>query len=112
MKRKEEPFAGYWALPGGYLEKGQTTIEAALAEAWQETRIRGRKPKLVGIFDDPSRHPNQAISIAYAFEVEGNDVPSIGDPKEVEAVEWWDLRKLPKLAFDHAKIIAVYRKMR
>lgn len=112
MKRKEDPFAGYWALPGGYLEFGQTLVVAALAEMWQEARIRGRKPRLVGIFDEPSRHPEQAISIAYAFEVVGDTGPSVGDPKEVEAVEWWDLRKLPRLAFDHHKIIARYLTMR
>lgn len=107
MERKEEPFAGFWALPGGYLEKGQTTIEAALAEAWQEARMRGRNPQLVGIFDKPERHPQQAISIAWAFEDDGSS-PSVGDPKEVGAVEWWPLGALPRLAFDHTEIIATY----
>lgn len=108
MKRKENPYAGFWALPGGWLEQGQTTDGAALDEAWQETRIRGYNKRLVGVFDDPKRHPEQAISIAWAFDVKGSSVPSIGDPKEVEAVEWWPLNNLPPLAFDHAKIIATY----
>jgi len=108
MKRKENPFAGYWALPGGYLEKNQTTTEAALAEAWQEARMRGRNPRLVGIFDKPERHPQQAISIAWAFDSGPGSVPSVGDPKEVEAVAWWPLNGLPPLAFDHAEIIATW----
>ncbi len=104
-KREEEPHAGHWSLLSGYVEKGQTTVQAAIAGSWEKARMYGQNPVLIGVFDDPGRHPKQEISVAYAFAADDGAHFSTGDPREAE-VGWFDPHSLPPLAFDHAKIIA------
>ncbi|HET6747363.1 MAG TPA: NUDIX domain-containing protein [Candidatus Saccharimonadales bacterium] len=65
MERAEEPYQGYLALPGGWLETDHpSTAFTAALELLQETGVKGINPTLVGVFDNPERHPEQAISIA------------------------------------------------
>ena len=104
IKRGAEPFKGYWALVGGYVEWNESAEEAALSEVKEEVGVTASITKLIGVYSDPARHPKQAINIAYAVEIEGE--PQAGD----DAVEckWFSLNELPELAFDHAKIVQDY----
>lgn len=110
VKRACEPFAGYWALPGGYLDPNETAAQAALRELQEETGLIGTRPRLIGIFDDPNRHPRQAIAIAYAVTIEyvpDGDPRTTAQPDEVQEIMWASPAALDDLqiAFDHRRII-------
>ena len=101
-KRKNEPFKGKWALPGGFVEYGEKVEDAVLREFKEEVGIKAKIKKLVGVYSDPSRDPRgHVISIVFLLEAEG--VPKAGD--DAMEARFFDLNDLPPLAFDHEKII-------
>lgn len=103
VRRKEEPFAGRYALPGGFIEAGETSGAAALRELKEETGIEGRVTRLVGVYSDPKRDPRaHTISVAYLIEPTTFDVVAGDDAAEAAFVADW---REQKLAFDHADIV-------
>ncbi|WP_148883472.1 NUDIX domain-containing protein [Thermococcus aciditolerans] len=104
IKRKHEPFKDSFALPGGFVEYGETVEEAALREAREETGLDVRLIKLVGVYSDPNRDP-RGHTVTTAFLAIGTGKLKAGDDaKEVHVVPVDEALKLP-LAFDHAKIL-------
>src|SRR5689334_24954449 len=66
IRRKNPPFQGQYALPGGFVELGETTEAAALRELKEETNVDAREPELIGVYSGPNRDPrHHCISIAY-----------------------------------------------
>lgn len=108
IKRLNEPFKGKWALPGGFVEYGERVEEAIIREFEEETGIRARVKKLLGVYSDPDRDP-RGHTISVVFLLEGEGEPNAGDDA-VEA-KFFDLEKLPSLAFDHEKIIKDVKKL-
>jgi 8-oxo-dGTP diphosphatase len=107
IKRRSQPFKGQWALPGGFLEPGESTVEAACRELWEETNIdiAASALNLVGVFGEPDRDPREhVISIAYW------SIPELAKAQKAKAcddaieLEWKSLRTSVELAFDHATI--------
>ena len=102
VKRRNEPFKGKWALPGGFVEYGETVEKAVLREVKEETGMDAKIKKLVGVYSDPARDPRgHTISIVFLLEGEGD---AIAGDDAIEA-KFFDLNELPPLAFDHEKII-------
>ncbi|MFX1466049.1 MAG: NUDIX domain-containing protein [Promethearchaeota archaeon] len=104
IKRKKAPFAEHWALPGGFIEYGETAEHAAIRETKEETGLDVEVIKLVGVYSDPKRDPRgHVIAIAFlAREIRGNLVAN----DDAKAVKVFKITEIPKkLAFDHAKII-------
>jgi 8-oxo-dGTP diphosphatase len=103
IRRKNPPFQGQYALPGGFVELGETTEHAALRELKEETGIEGRDPELIGVYSDPNRDPrHHCISAAYLLFVH-EEKPTPGDDAAgAEFVEHWNNLAL---AFDHNKIV-------
>ncbi len=102
IKRKNEPYKGYWALPGGFVEYGEKVEEALKREIKEETGLKAKKIELVGVYSDPKRDPRgHVISIAYLVEeTEGKPKPA------TDAQDLNFFSKLPeKIAFDHRKIL-------
>src|SRR5512135_2045721 len=108
IERKNEPFG--WALPGGFVDYGETLEEAAVREALEETSLAVSNLRLVGCYSDPARDPRlHAISTVYAAT--GDGVPRAADDAANLAI--FSLSSLPdKLCFDHAKIIADYARLK
>ena len=104
VKRGNNPFRGMWALPGGKMELSETLERAAKRELKEETGIKDVSLRQLGIFDDPKRDPRgRVISVACLGFVKSNAKVNAGsDAKEVK---WFSLGRLPKLAFDHKKIL-------
>jgi 8-oxo-dGTP diphosphatase len=106
IKRKHAPFRGAWALPGGFVNTDEPLVQAAFRELAEETGIRsGIVLDQLGAYGDPGRDPRgHTVTIAfYAFLVVAPQ-PVAGD--DAASAEWHELHALPRLAFDHAKIIA------
>lgn len=103
IKRGAEPFKGFWALPGGYVEWDESVEDAVKREVKEEVGAAVTSLKLIGVYSVPERHPKQVINIAFLVDVEG-EVKAGDDATECS---WFDLADLPAdLAFDHQKIIS------
>jgi 8-oxo-dGTP diphosphatase len=104
VRRRNPPFQGQFALPGGFVEYGEETAVAASRELREETGLRAEQLRLVGVYSRPDRDPRgHTISIAYLVAA-GTQSPKAGDDAasaEFRA-DWRDL----KLAFDHNRIVA------
>jgi len=69
VRRGKEPFRGYYALPGGFVEYGETVERAVVREVYEETGIKTRVKELLGVYSDPNRDPRgHVISIAFILE--------------------------------------------
>jgi 8-oxo-dGTP diphosphatase len=106
IKRKYPPFQGFYALPGGFIEKGEKPKQALLREVKEETNLDVRIIEKIGIFDEEGRDPRGNVhSTAYRCIAEETfNMRSGDDSKEVEIIPKQRIKNL-ELAFDHKKII-------
>lgn len=103
IKRANEPFKGYYALPGGIVEYGESVEDAVLREVEEETGLKVKIHSLVGVYSDPKRDPRgHFVSICFIVIPIGGELRSGSDAKEIAL---FHLKELPKLAFDHEKMI-------
>ena len=107
IRRKYPPFKGELALPGGFVNVGEIVEQACIREAYEETNIKVKINKLIGVFSAPNRDPRgHNISIAYLCEPlpESEKPMAKDDAQSLEIVKFTDISSL-KLAFDHKDII-------
>lgn len=107
IRRKNSPFKGELALPGGFVDVGETVENACIREAKEETNINVKLIKLIGVFSDPNRDPRgHNVSVAFLCEpmTENEKPKALDDALSLEIVP---LPRVPslKLAFDHKQII-------
>ncbi|MCI4433947.1 MAG: NUDIX domain-containing protein [Thermoplasmata archaeon] len=109
IKRKNEPYMGYYALPGGFVEYGETVEEAIKREIFEETGLEVKILNILGVYSSPDRDPRgHTISIVYILDkISGH--PRAGD--DAEDLKFFEIKKIPDLAFDHNKIINDYIKL-
>lgn len=107
IKREKEPFAGKWALPGGFMDMDETPEQAVKRELEEETGLGLEKFVQIGAFGALGRDPrHRTISIAYLSLLKGDQQKVEGADDAADA-RWFPMNKLPeKLAFDHDHIIA------
>lgn len=106
IRRGNEPFAGAWALPGGFVNEGESLADAARRELQEETGLAVGDLEQLYTAGDPGRDPRGwTVSVAYLVRVDVEALtPRAGD--DAAAVGWHRLDKLPPLAFDHGMILA------
>ena len=105
IKRGNEPYKNYWALPGGFVDYGECVEDAAVREALEETSIKVNLKELVGVYSDPSRDPRRhTVSIAYTAKGNMADMKADDDACDIAIFSKGDLENM-NLAFDHKKII-------
>jgi 8-oxo-dGTP diphosphatase len=110
IRRKNEPFKGAYALPGGFVDIGETTEASCRREVLEEAGIVVDRLHLVGVYSDPSRDPRgHAVSVAYMTRFGEAPRPQAGS--DADAAEWVKDWRTKQLAFDHAVIIADAEKM-
>jgi len=104
VERQNEPFG--WAIPGGFIDYGETVEQAARREALEETGLAVDLVELLGIYSDPSRDLRQhTMSVVYVATATGT--PRAGDDAKALAV--FAPSELPEnLCFDHDRIVRDY----
>lgn len=107
VKRKNPPPG--WALPGGFLEYGESLEEAVLRELKEETGLRGRIVRQMRTYSDPNRDPRgHTITTVFLIRVGKNAAPHAAD--DAAGAAFFPLHHLPRpMAFDHGKIVRDYR---
>lgn len=108
IRRRNEPFAGCWALPGGFLDMTESLDAAVARELKEETGLTGIPLTQFYTFGDPGRDPRgRSISVAfYGFIPVPTPLRAADDAAEAA---WFPVTKLPQVAFDHDKIISIAR---
>lgn len=108
IKRKGEPYAGHWALPGGFVEPGETAADAAKRELQEETGLVVDNVQPVGEFKTPNRDPRMENTWSYAFKLHLKDRGIVHAGDDASAASWIPRKQLSKLplAFDHSAILA------
>ncbi len=105
IKRKNNPYQGLWAFPGGFVEYGETVEEAALREVREETGLVIQLTNLVGIYSQLERDPRfHVITICYLGWRVSGDLKADTDAEDVSKFSIDELLKM-RLAFDHKKIL-------
>ncbi len=106
IRRRNEPFAGCWALPGGFVDMDESLETAAARELAEETGLRNVALRQLHAFGEPARDPRgRNICVAYTGAL-SEPVPLRAADDASEAA-WFSVTALPPLAFDHDKIIAM-----
>jgi 8-oxo-dGTP diphosphatase len=105
IERRNPPHG--WALPGGFVDIGETVAEAACREAEEETGLAVELVATLGVYSRPDRDPRgHTVSVVFVADADG--IPVAGDDAATASVH--GMSALPELAFDHAEIIADYRR--
>lgn len=104
IQRKNDPFKGQWALPGGFLDMDETLEECVVREVREETGMKNIRFHQLETFSAVDRDPrHRTVTTAYwGFMLESERPTASSDAQNIQ---WFDLKSLPPLAFDHDKII-------
>jgi 8-oxo-dGTP diphosphatase len=109
IRRKNEPFRGSLALPGGFVESDETVEQAVRREAKEETGLDAEIVRLIGVYSDTGRDPRgPTVSICYRLDATGG---SPGASSDAAAVELISPGEVPPLAFDHNRMIEDARRL-
>lgn len=107
IHRKNPPHG--WALPGGFVDEGESVENAALREAKEETGLDVELHDLLYVYSDPKRDARQhTLSVVFTATAEG--VAAAAD--DADELGYFSLDSLPELVFDHGQIIADYIKFK
>lgn len=109
IARKEAPFKGTWALPGGFVQIDESIDACAMRELKEETGIEDVYLEQLYTFGAPNRDPRErVISVAY-YALSPSHTLSITAGSDAADADWFDLNALPDLAFDHLDILKIAR---
>jgi 8-oxo-dGTP diphosphatase len=103
VRRGRPPFAGAWAMPGGFVEYGESCEAACEREVREETGLEVRVERLVAVLSDPERDPRgHVVSVVYQCRTVGGELQAGDDAGDAR---WFaDLTGVP-LAFDHRTLL-------
>lgn len=106
IQRRKDPFAGSWALPGGFVDENERLADAARRELLEETGMIVEEVEQLYTAGEPGRDPRGwTVSVAYLAQVDPKNVTlRAGD--DAAAAQWHPLDDLPPLAFDHGMLLA------
>lgn len=112
IERGHAPFAGRWALPGGYVDPHESFAAAAVRELAEETGVAFEEWSLdqVGVYDTPDRDPRgRVVSVAFAAVLD--DVPAAVGGDDAQQARWWPVDTVMSadfghLAFDHDQVLS------
>jgi len=106
IQRKYPPFKNSWAIPGGFVLKEESLEEAVRRELSEETGIEVAYLEQLYTFGAPDRDPRQRIiSVAYVALVKSSQYRQLKASTDAEDAQWFSIKALPELAFDHKTIL-------
>lgn len=105
IQRKHDPYAGMWALPGGYVDMDETVEEAIVRELEEETGLKTKNLKQLYTFSAIGRDPRgRSVSVTF-FGLTEMDNSTVSGSDDASDAQWFNIDQLPKLAFDHIKAV-------
>ncbi len=104
IQRRDDPYSGKWALPGGFMEINETLEESVTREVLEETGLAGIKLYQLEAFSELDRDP-RGRTVTVAFWGFCNSKTKVKAGSDASKAVWKDINNLPDLAFDHNKII-------
>lgn len=106
IERDEPPFAGAWALPGGFVRRDESLDAAARRELSEETGLTKAYLEQLYTFGEPGRDPRgRVVSVSYYALVRLSD-EGLHASTDARQAAWFPVSSVPSLAFDHAQILA------
>lgn len=108
IQRKNEPYQGGWALPGGFVRIEEDLQDAALRELAEETNVTDVYLEQLYTFGQPGRDPRaRVVTVAYFTLLSADEVATkqVRGGDDAGDARWWNIYHLPELAFDHERIL-------
>ncbi|MGV3523092.1 MAG: NUDIX domain-containing protein [Candidatus Sericytochromatia bacterium] len=105
IQRARDPFAGAWALPGGFIEPAETLLASAQRELQEETGLSLDALHFFGVYGDPGRDPRgRTLTVAYRALLLDDTLAAVA-ADDAQDARWFAIEALPELAFDHARVV-------
>lgn len=105
IERKNEPYKGCWAFPGGFMEINETAKNAAIRELQEETGLTIQHTQQLGAFSEVKRDPRErVVSIVY-YSLMRYKADNVCGTDDASKAQWFNMNDIPKLAFDHEPIL-------
>jgi len=110
VKRKNHPFKNQFALPGGFVNEGETIENAIVREVYEETSLEVHPIDILGVYSDPTRDPRGHIMSVVFIVLVIRGIPTAGD--DAHEISWIPINKIDEIeiAFDHKLLIRDYLK--
>lgn len=105
IMRGGEPYKGQWALPGGFVQLDEDLESGARRELEEETGVSGVFLEQLYTFGSVARDPRERVITVSYYALAPSDKIVLQAATDAEAVGWFSMDELPKLAFDHQKIV-------
>lgn len=106
IKRRNEPYFGYWALPGGCLYNNELVIDGAKRELKEKTGINDIELSMFNVFDKIDRSPlKRMICLAFIGVLDKDKVNLLNETDKASVIDWVDIKKIPKLAYDGNEVL-------
>jgi len=105
IQRENDPFAGHWAFPGGYVDMDEPVRDAALRELKEETGAVVKDIDFLGYYDAIDRDPRER-TLSFAFVgVTSKSMHAVVGTDDASDAQWFPVDNIPELAFDHQMIL-------
>jgi len=105
IRRAQEPYAGMWALPGGFVEIDESLRRAAWRELREETGVRASFLEQLGAFGHPDRDPRERVITVTYYALVANERLEVKAGSDAAEARLFSFADLPELAFDHSRIL-------
>jgi 8-oxo-dGTP diphosphatase len=106
VQRADEPYAGMWALPGGFVNMDESLEDAACRELEEETGLKPAYLEQLYTYGEPTRDPRgRTVTVAFFALIPAGVSIRIEGGSDARQARWYPMDVLPELAFDHSDII-------